>query len=915
MASCQNSGFDQLCQEAAIITRELELKAASAALEAATKEAEEILQTFNPPPLKKKTKQACSTRVRPVSFVERDEFGHLVPKRRRPKLTKANISKSTTINSPAMSSLESGQVDIDHGEVPSQPSHTVWPAVEDIETLHQEVEDLLADTGDIQCSNPTSSNTWSVRMAQAKKKWAALRPEMVESLLTAEYTDIRQCQHCQLKRSVIRCKDCVPKQLYCADCDILAHERKLHNRETDVEGFFRAISPSTLVKVDIDNQFHFEEKDCLLPLETPDQICSCATDTIVVSGGKKAILIGIDGRYNVSLPTFTCSTCHMSRTTSIPHLIKSGYWPATASCETLYKIDVFVSYDHMKLTAPGLSRQSFVSLLEQRTEFFGRDGKICTDAFQRSFFEWRYCQFQIDQLCGLKVFECPACSPFMLAVSVDGNRKLYRFKRGAEDHGLFKGVFVCEDEDVSKFVDYINKKTKHSAGKGVCGSSQWTAARESIPKKINKLDEEGMEVAVCRHGVLLRSLNMMRGEIFAYPLFLQKELTPRNVQFMCTDVICKYWPYLQRVVNDCPELSPLLHMKPFLSVMHAKAHSWKCEIKWGGRNQEGAGTTLGEEVEQVNSFLSRTAICSKYMTKGARTDMITIQAMAWNQRKIDNLANVLSRRLIKTKAQIQEESLNLDALKTEFAVTDDTLKDWTSEIQQWADTATSKENASSQQGLQKTIETLYVSIRQRKRDLYRQTDGNKRRHKLRRKILEEKAKFSAAVDEYNREAPEKLQSADSILACESYAWPWVLDERDNLVTKKRAFDQLMLLKRLTEEECIVLNEIRNHWKSLKRDLSLLNDLSCHVAVDITKKKQDSDLSKSGILGLHALLQKKLCYLKSHISSVRQLYGSVLDNCEVCEELQDDDYLNMDEDYIQYGSEDEEEDEDEVSFEI
>ncbi|XP_048039278.1 uncharacterized protein LOC125264076 [Megalobrama amblycephala] len=237
MASCQNSGFDQLCQEAAIITRELELKAASAALEAATKEAEEILQTFNPPPLKKKTKQACSTRVRPVSFVERDEFGHLVPKRRRPKLTKANISKSTTINSPAMSSLESGQVDIDHGEVPSQPSHTVWPAVEDIETLHQEVEDLLADTGDIQCSNPTSSNTWSVRMAQAKKKWAALRPEMVESLLTAEYTG--------------------DQTLYCADCDILAHERKLHNRETDVEGFFRAISPSTLVKVDIDEPIPF----------------------------------------------------------------------------------------------------------------------------------------------------------------------------------------------------------------------------------------------------------------------------------------------------------------------------------------------------------------------------------------------------------------------------------------------------------------------------------------------------------------------------------------------------------------------------------------------------------------------------------------------------------------------------------
>ncbi|KAI7811312.1 hypothetical protein IRJ41_013022 [Triplophysa rosa] len=502
----------------------------------------------------------------------------------------------------------------------------------------------------------------------------------------------------------------------------------------------------------------------------------------------------------------------------------------------------------------------------------------------------------------------------MLAMSVDGNRKMYRFKRGAENHGLFTGVFICEDEQVSKFVDYINAKTKHTVGKGVCGSSQWTAARESLPKKANKLDEEGMEVAVCRHGVLLRSLNMMRGEIFAYPLFLQKELSSRNVQFMCTDVICKYWPYLQRVVNDCPELSPLLDMKPFLSVMHAKAHAWKCEIKWGGRNQEGADTTLGEEVEQVNSFLSRTAICSKYMTKGARADMTTIQAMAWNQRKIENLGKVLSRRLIQTKAKIQEESLKLDAIKTELAVTDDNLKDWIREITQWADT---EESTGSQQGLQKKIETLYVSIRQRKQNLYRQTDGNKRRHKLRRRILEEKDKFIAALDEYNRAAPEKLQSADTILASESYAWPWLLDEHDNLITKKKAFDQLMLFKRLKEEECIVLKEIKNHWKSLKRDFSVLNDLSRDVAVYVKKNDQDCWLSDSGVLGLTSLLKRKLYFLRDYMSSVRQLYCSVLDNsCELFGNINDDEYLreiDMDEEDIQYGSDyedDEEEDKEE-----
>lgn len=109
------------------------------------------------------------------------------------------------------------------------------------------------------------------------------------------------------------------------------------------------------------------------------------------------------------------------------------------------------------------------------------------------------------------------------------------------------------------------------------------AARESANKSASKVDEEGVEIAVCRHGVLLKGLNMFRGEIFAYPLYLQKQLASQNVQFFCSDVVCKYWPYLQRVVGNCPELQDLLNTYPFLSVMHAKAHSWMCEVNFDNR--------------------------------------------------------------------------------------------------------------------------------------------------------------------------------------------------------------------------------------------------------------------------------------------------------------------------------------------
>ncbi len=84
-----------------------------------------------------------------------------------------------------------------------------------------------------------------------------------------------------------------------------------------------------------------------------------------------------------------------------------------------------------------------------------------------------------------------------------------------------------------------------------------------------------MEVAVCHHGFLLKAFNMYRGEIFAY---LQKELMPAKAQFFAMDVACKYWPYLEKAASVLPALQDLTTMKPFLSVMHARAHATKCEV-------------------------------------------------------------------------------------------------------------------------------------------------------------------------------------------------------------------------------------------------------------------------------------------------------------------------------------------------
>ncbi|XP_045897337.1 uncharacterized protein LOC123964349 [Micropterus dolomieu] len=178
---------------------------------------------------------------------------------------------------------------------------------------------------------------------------------------------------------------------------------------------------------------------------------------------------------------------------------------------------------------------------------------------------------------------------------------------------------------------------------------------------------------------------MFRGEIYAYPLYLQNKLANKSISFFAMDVTCKYWPYLHKVTKSCPELQHLLSMKPFLSVFHAKAHDFKCEVKWSGAYQQGAGLTLGEEVEQCNAFLSRIAVTTKHMSKAGRTDMLTLMAMRWNQQKFNNLAASLACRYQKAAKRLESQLQDLESMKIQLAVTQVEVEGWLTDIKEWAE--------------------------------------------------------------------------------------------------------------------------------------------------------------------------------------------------------------------------------------
>nr|XP_024656947.1 uncharacterized protein LOC112432685 [Maylandia zebra] len=340
-----------------------------------------------------------------------------------------------------------------------------------------------------------------------------------------------------------------------------------------------------------------------------------------------------------------------------------------------------------------MSLKAFVKVLDERTAHFGRTGRISADAFSKSFLEWSAVKCEVDRMCKEPCFSCPACTPDMLAVSVDGNCKLYRFQSNAStsEQGNFEGVFIEKDEEVAEFVKYI-----------------------------------------------------------------------------------------QRHTND---------------------------IKWGGAFQDGDGSTVGEEVEQVNSFLSRAAITTKYMSKAGRTDMLSLLALGWNKRKVEQLGRTLSQRYLKIIRILREQVESLNVSRNELGVDDDTLQQWAEETDQ---------TDGSLGALQARVEELVVIIRIATRGDTEFARSSYMRRNAWRLLL---------TTTTRKQATKQIVSSDALM--QSDVWPWqsTSEPAADLRTKRKVFEKVMAVRRLREEEMILCREMQHHWTVLRMRSVVLGTIS------------------------------------------------------------------------------------------
>lgn len=107
----------------------------------------------------------------------------------------------------------------------------------------------------------------------------------------------------------------------------------------------------------------------------------------------------------------------------------------------------------------------------------------------------------------------------------------------------------------------------------MCGESRWKAAQNTARQKKN-LDETGLEIVGCRHGLAQWAVNMFQGEIYGYANYIQaKKMLPAGVRFFWEDIVWRYWKWASKIGREETKT-----MRPALSVMHAKAHKWSCQV-------------------------------------------------------------------------------------------------------------------------------------------------------------------------------------------------------------------------------------------------------------------------------------------------------------------------------------------------
>eukprot|EP00795_Rhopilema_esculentum_P016199 gene16199-7570_t len=614
----------------------------------------------------------CSSRQSPsvvVVDVRRNcETGQFQRKQRKiyPRKKKEKPAKHREED---LASYDGDNDDVDNEYVCDEREQSTSALSDEWELEPENRDALLLNLRDIESQFPAShpeETEWTQRKRVLEENWTSARNDLFDAFLSTKSIPegAMCCTKCKVNVAVLRCTEC--RKMLCSSCDETEHIIfPFHDRDTWINGFYEPVG-----------------------------------NLVTINEGEIVLI----GRYEFNEAYFFCTNCSLIISgCTVRSMLIAGYWPASPQrATTFFSLDLLRFWDSLSMNSPGTSLSSFVRSLENVSKMSGRQSSINSTAFGNAFREWKFVSSNIKFQNGNDDFVCPVCSDVCHSIHIDGHRKTYRFKKVPRGNcvSLYGDKFIANDAEVQAHMKNLYDKmgSQDYEDDKMCGSSYWQAARSKSSKSYSTLDETGLVVAGCRHVLALKGVNMFAGEQYGYALFLHQLLFGEvRMRFIWQDIMCKYWPWLEKVASKFPDKSALLDTNKALSVMHSKAHSLECQLVWGGFYQDEAALSTGESMEQFFSYFAKCGLRTKSMNASARVDALTEHAAFWNMRKIENLASTLAKQYVKAKEKInvakQEKS---ELLKTATSRPDDTLiKTWETEFRSKARASFDRQSSST----------------------------------------------------------------------------------------------------------------------------------------------------------------------------------------------------------------------------
>ncbi|XP_043242318.1 uncharacterized protein LOC122391992 isoform X2 [Amphibalanus amphitrite] len=547
----------------------------------------------------------------------------------------------------------------------------------------------------------------------------------------------------------------------------------------------------------------------VLPLHGSRHACAhCQMEMVIESSESAVIVISALGRFDLRLPAWRCPGCNHRIEASSEDLMLCGYFVASpVQMSTVVHEDVFVMWKELRFRTPGTSLRAFLRMLEKLGTTYGSEAPIDLQRFEKAYSEWANMEFELQRLMDADLMSCEACGPEPACVHVDGNFKLYRYRSSGDSSmssAYHTGTFLHDGDAVK---NHAAKLAPISKTTNRCGTSLWAAARNNpgLPSSKRTQDETGLVAATCRHSVVLGGVNMYRGEQFAYGHYLHQTLF-KNACFFASDVVCKYWPWAQRVARVFPEYS-LGDTQPFLSVMHASGHAYYCQIRYGGFWQPGSGWSVMETTEIANAFLSRAANTTKYMTSAQRVDSLTDLVLSYNSDKHDHMPELLLAKMAAATRRVSELAEEQQALLDKHGLAVEDVGELVEELKLLAVSLSTRDLRSDGSDLRNAIELVSDSLRVRQASVSRVASTPKQRAKLRRLVVADKKKLNKLLSRY-QQTTGVLIDAD---ACADGHFPWHEEYSAvgplSLSEKRALCDVYMKRRRAQEERDIVKQEM------------------------------------------------------------------------------------------------------------